>query len=84
MQMVLNRASSRNFTIVEAYYTGRRKAAPTLGDVALERRSDPGGDRTGAQFAFGLQPVLEIASVRGTGGEEQLVRAVGDIGVGQN
>ena len=43
----------------------------------------PGGNRSGAQLAFCLEPVLEIASVRGTGGEEQLVRAVGDIGVAQ-
>ena len=59
--------------------------APTLADVALEQRLVPGGNsRTGAQLAFGLQPVLEIAPVRGAAREEQLVRAVGDVGVGQD
>ncbi|HKH69731.1 MAG TPA: hypothetical protein VKA59_00200 [Vicinamibacterales bacterium] len=41
----------------------------------------PGGNRLVAQLAFCLEPVLEIASVWGTGGEEELVRAVGDFRV---
>ena len=42
-----------------------------------------GGNGSVAQLAFGLKPMLEIASVRGAGGEEQLVRAVGNLGVRQ-
>jgi hypothetical protein len=63
---------------------GHLAVAPTMADVALDERSVPGANsRTGAQLAFGLQPVLEIAPVRGAAREEQLIRAGGDVGVGQ-
>jgi hypothetical protein len=48
-------------------------------DVALPGDLLSGGNGSVAQLAFGLKPMLEIASVRGAGGEEQLVRAAGNL-----
>jgi hypothetical protein len=88
MQIVLNRASSRNFTMFRSVLQTRDAGHLAVALVSGERgpgtgRLIPGGNRSGAQLAFCLEPVLEIASVRGTGGEEELVRAVGDVGVAE-
>ena len=63
---------------------GHLEVAPYIGQRGPEDgRLLPGGNGTVAQLAFSLEPVVEIASVRGTAGEIQLVSAVRNVGVGQ-